>query len=138
MRYLTILITSAVLSLFIIGSCNERQLDRTDQIVADANSLVTIGGAILESPGARVIPPDWRLYGSLAVLLGSALTNGYQKWRGSQMTKTTKAIVKGIEKAEKAAQGNPIAPVKMAIAKEMRAARVFDVGNKIVARLKIS
>ena len=133
-----ILITSVVLSLFIVGSCNEELLESADRAVADANNIAAGIKVVLESPAGPMIPPDWRLYGSLAVLLTSAAANGYQKWRGSQMTKTTKAIVKGIEAAEKEMTPNPTDLVKQEIANEMRAAKVYDVGNEIVDRLKIS
>ena len=54
------------------------------------------------------------------------------------MKKTTKAIVKGIEAAEKQQKPNPTNPIKTAIGKEMTAAGIFDRGNQFVDRLKIA
>ena len=54
------------------------------------------------------------------------------------MTKTTKAIVKGIEKSADQVQTNPANPVKEAIGKEMRAAGIYDQANQLVDQLKIA
>lgn len=57
------------------------------------------------------------------------------------MTKTTRAIVRGIERTDKAhreANPNPAADVKASIGVQMEAAGIKSAGNKIVERLKIS
>ena len=59
------------------------------------------------------------------------------------MSKTAKAIVRGIEKAEQQqpaaeAPSNPGSSVKPAIAAEMRKLGVYDAGNRLVDRFKLS
>ena len=120
-----------------IAGCNEDQLVMADRIVTDANAWADQGRLVLHSPAGQTLPPDVRLYGTLATALVMGGAAAYEKWRLSQMSRTTKAIVKGIESAEKEITVNPTNPVKAAIALEMRKAGVFDVGNKIVDRLKI-
>ncbi|KKN24059.1 hypothetical protein LCGC14_0898830 [marine sediment metagenome] len=123
----------AFIGLVILVGCEA--LDRT---VRDVNDWAAVGGDVLRSPPGRALPPDIRLYGSLAVSLLMGGAAAYEKWRLSQMSKTTKAIVRGIEQAESAGPDNPKLPVKTAIAAEMRKLGIFDIGNKLVDRFKTS
>ena len=118
--------------------CNDEQLERADRAAAGVGTAITTAEGILATPAGQALPPDWRLYGSLAVAAGSIALGAYKQWRLSIMTKTTKAIVKGIEKAEDQVQTNPTNPVKEAIGKEMRAAGIYDQGNRLVDQLKIA
>ena len=115
-----------------------------DKAVSDVNTIAETTQTVLDSPAGRLAPPDWRLYGGLAttLLMGSAAA--YKQWRLSQMSKTTKAIVRGIEATETLAaiDGSQAAKnpgeVKAAIAVEMRKLRIYDAGNKLVDRFKTS
>lgn len=118
--------------------CSEQQFSRADRTAADVNNLITAGQAILATPAAAALPPDWRLYGSMAVAAGSIVLGAYKQWRLTLMTKTTKAIVKGIERSEDQVKTNPKNPVKEAIGKEMRAAGIYDQANQLVDQLKIA
>jgi len=126
------------------GSCDmpDPLSQAMDRAVTDVNSIATTGKAVLNSPAAQVIPPDLRLYAVLALNLLTGGAAGYKQWRLAQMGKTTKAIVRGIEAAEtqdlSEPATNPSKPVKVAIAAEMRKLGVYDAGNKIVDRLKVS
>ena len=119
------------------GSCQQ-----ADRIISDVNAVAGTGQAVLDSPAGQMIPPDIRLYGSLVISAVMAGAAGYKQWRLAQMGKTTKAIVRGIEAAEKQpmaeASGNPVSPIKAAIGTEMRRLGIYDTGNKIVERLKVS
>lgn len=105
-----------------------------DPIAATVGTVATAGKAVLDSPAGRLIPPDVKLYGSLALGLLMSGTAAYKNWRLAQMAKTTKAIVRGVE----ASEGTNEFTTKKAIAVEMRKLGVYDTGNKIVERFKVS
>jgi hypothetical protein len=131
----TVLLVMGLVTLFALG-CEEQQLERADRIVADANSIISAGGAILQSPAGALLPPGFQLYGAAGIAIASIILNSWQKVRANLMTKTTKAIVKGIESAE--TKQNPSNPIKVAIGNEMRAAGIYDKGNLIVDQLKVA
>jgi len=135
--YFSMILILAAAAVAFVAGCEEEQWAAADRIVTDANAWAGQGRQVLQSPAGQTLPPDIRLYGTLAtsLILGGAAA--YKQWRLSQMSKTTKAIVRGIEAAEKEITVNPTNPVKAAIAVEMRKAGVFDAGNKIVDRLKV-
>lgn len=125
------------IGLVILAGC-----EALDNAATDANDMAAVGRQVIDSPAGQMIPPDIRLYGSLAVGAVMAGAAAYKQWRLSQMGKATKAIVRGIEAAEAQPDGkpvgNPASPVKVAIAAEMRRLGIYDAGNKIVDRLKVS
>lgn len=132
------MITIPITIIILIAGCDEF-LRKGDQVIQDANTVA--GGArdVLDSPAGQLIPPDLKLYGLLGIGLINALVIGWEEWRNSTMKKTTKAIVKGIEKS-----GNPdksTLEVKGNIAEEMHhqgGDRFYARANKIVDRLKIA
>ncbi|KKN30934.1 hypothetical protein LCGC14_0829250 [marine sediment metagenome] len=110
-----------------------------DEAVQDINTVAAAGKAIIDSPASQLIPPDIRFYSSLAITALMSGTAAYKQWRLTQMGKTTKAIVRGIEATEKPNPGETMKhPVKVAIGKEMRKLGIYDAGNKLVDRLKVS
>ena len=131
--FLAVLISA----MFGIG-CAEQQLERMDRIVADVNDISATGMVLLQSPAARLLPPDAQLYGAVAVAMASIIVNGWQQIRGNLMKKTTKAIVKGIEASENQVKTNPSNPVKVAIGEQLRAAGIYDQGDKLIRELKIA
>jgi len=120
--------------------CDEEQLRTVDRVVSDVNSVSTGARAVLETPAGQAVPADIRLMIELALGLVSAGTIGWQKWRSGIMTKTTKAIVRGVEQTAPAGNPDPDVRtnnlVKMNIQQQMIKAGVFDQGNRIVDRLK--
>ena len=121
-----------------IPGCDEEQLGQADKIVTDVNDLKVIVGQLLESPPARAfLPPDIQVYGAAGIALVSIIVNGWQKVRSILMTKTTKAIVRGIEIADKP-KSNLMSAVKRSIETQMKLAGVLDKGDKLVDQLKIS
>lgn len=133
-----ICLLSSVLCLLLFVGCTDEQLSQADRTAGDVNNLITAGQGLLATPAAAALPPDWRLYGSLVLAAGSIAVGAYKQWRLTLMTKTTKAIVKGIEKSEDQVKTNPSNPVKDAIGKEMRAAGIYDQANQLVDQLKIA
>jgi len=126
----TLTITTCILG---IAGC-----EAADKPVADINAVASGARELLDSPAGQMLPPDWRLYGGLATTALMAGTAAYKQWRLSQMAKTTKAIVRGVEASDKPdGTGNPL-PLKAAIGKEMRKLGIYDAGNKLVDRLKVS
>ena len=111
-----------------------------DEAVKDVNTVASGAKAILDSPAGQLVPPDIRFYSTLGITAIMAGTAAYKQWRLARMGKTTKAIVRGIEATEKPpgkATGNPSA-VKAAIGNEMRKLGIYDAGNRLVDRLKVS
>lgn len=137
LRNATIFLFIGLVTLFAIG-CEEQQLERADQIVTDANSVVATGGAILQSPAGALLPPGFQLYGAVGLAIASVLLNAWQKVRSNLLTKTTKAIVKGIEASEKETKPNPANPIKAAIAKQMIQAGIYSQADDLINQLKAS
>ena len=119
-----------------IGGCDEAQLRQADQIVTDANSIVTAAGGLVQSPAGALLPPGFQLYAAAGIAIASIALNSWQKVRANLMKKTTKAIVKGIEAAEKVTKPNPTNPIKAAIAAQMKQAGIFSQADDLVNQLK--
>lgn len=111
--------------------CTEQQREQVDRIVADVNTLSQTGQEILESPAGQSLPPDIRLYGALAALLGTTASTAWQKWRRSQETKVVKSIVQGLENS-----GQSGKECKPNIAKAMKDNNVTIPGRILVDKLK--
>lgn len=131
-------VTIILIVLSISSSCTEEQMQQVDKAAETTKKVTVEGEKILESPTGQYVPPDIKFIVVLAGALASGLANAWQEWRLKTMTKTTKAIVKGIEKSTDPEAGHSTDEIKNAIADEMKAAKVYDRGNKIVDRLKIS
>ncbi len=136
--YSTLLFFGACTIAASCAGCSEEVLLKSDRIVEDVNQWADAGRQVLTSPAGRTLPPDFRglVIGGVAVLSGAAAA--YKQWRLSQMGKTTKAIIRGIEAADRKKPSNPTNLVKAAIGAEMRKLGIYDVGNKIVDRLKVN
>lgn len=137
MNKVTFLAIITVLMFAAIG-CDETQLRQADQFVTDANNIVTAAGGVIQSPAGALLPPVFQLYGASAIALASIALNSWQKVRANLMTKTTKAIVKGIESAGNVTKTNPTNPIKESIRTEMILAGIYDKGNQLVDQLKVS
>ena len=128
-----------ILSAAVLVGCNEEQLMQGDKVVQDVNDIASGTRATLESPVGLMIPPEWKLYGVLGVMLANGIVITWEEWRNRQMKKTTRAIVQGIENT-----GNPdksTSEVKANIAAEMMKEggdKFYARANKIVDRLKIT
>jgi len=117
-----------ILSAAVIVGCNEEQLKQTDKVVQDVNSIASGTQAVLESPVGLMLPPEWKLYGTLGVMLANGLVITWQEWRNRTMKKTTKAIVRGIENT-----GNPDKATSE-VKSNIRAAMIDQGGEKFYAR----
>ena len=86
-----------------------------------------------------MLPPEWKLYGALGVILANGLVIGWEEWRNRIMKKTTRAIVKGIEHTDNPDKAT--SEVKSNIAEQMMqegGQKFYARANKIVDKLKIS
>jgi len=134
------MITIPIVVIMMLTGC-EKFWQKGDEIIQDANTIAGGAQVILDSPAGQLIPPDLKLYGLLVIALINAGVIGWQEFRNSTMKKTTKSIVKGIERT-----GNPDlalsnTEVKNNIADEMKKQggdKFYARANKIVDRLKIS
>ena len=132
------ILASIVILMFAAIGCDETQLRQADRIVTDANSVVEAVGGMMQSPAGALLPPGFQLYGAAGIAIASIALNGWQQIRGNLMKKTTKAIVKGIEAAEKETKPNPTNPIKTAIAAQMIKAGIYSQADDLVNQLKIS
>lgn len=109
-----------------------------DEIVHDVNTIAQGTQAVLESPAGAMMPPEWKLYGALGVVLANGLVITWQELRNRMLKKTTRAIVKGIEQTDNPEKA--VSEVKANIADIMleRGQKFYDRANKIVDKLKIS
>lgn len=143
-----LLFRSAMLFLvtLFLCSCSELDLLRIDEGVQDVNTIAQGTQAVMDSPAGLLIPPTWKLYGALGVIIANGLIIGWQEWRNRTMKKTAKAIVIGIERSndktiENSVGANTITTFKANIAKamlEQGGEKFYGRANKIVDRLKIS
>ncbi len=132
------LLNVTVLLLIVLAGYDEF-LQKGDEIVRDVNAVAGGAQALLESPAGAMIPPEWKLYGALGVTLASVLVNSWQELRNRTMKKTTKAIVRGIERTDNPQKAT--SEVKANIAEAMRQQggdKFYARANKIVDRLKIA
>lgn len=134
------LFVSVILLLCLGNDGCEQQMQQIDKAAEVTKQITIEGEQVLESPVGQYVPPDIKFWVVLGGALASGLANAWQEWRNQNMKKTTKAIVKGIEKAERSETNPPLATagIKAAIAEEMKAAKIYDRGNKIVDKLKIA
>ena len=131
-------LAAIIVLMFAAIGCDETQLRQADRIVTDANSVVTAVGGVMQSPAGALLPPGLQLYGAAGIAIASIALNSWQKVRANLMTKTTKAIVNGIESAGKETKPNQTNPVKVAIRAEMITAGIYDKGNQLVDQLKVT
>ena len=131
------LLSILIIAISFVGC--EEELLKIDRVVSDVNTVAQGTQAVLESPAGLLIPPEWKLYGALGVVLANVLIIGWEEWRNRTMKKTTKAIVIGIEKTTNPDKAT--SEVKANIAKAMMdqgGSRFYKKANKIVDTLKIS
>lgn len=119
--------------------CSKQQLRWTDEFAQDVDKVASGAQAVLQSPAGQMLPPGWKLYGTLGLLLTNGLIISWQEWRNRTMKKTTKAIVKGIESTSNPDKAT--SEVKSNIKDEMikqGGEKFYARANKIVDRLKIA
>jgi len=127
-----------------LTSCDERSLQKVDRFVRDVNNVAAGAEAVIESPAGHAIPPDYRLIGLLILQLINGGVITWEEWRNNNMKKTTKSIVRGIEKSDtnnpQLSQQDSIANVKDNIRSEMIAQgghKFFVRADKIIDNLKL-
>ncbi len=90
-----------LIALFVFTGCTQcqlRRLDTASETLADTGRLT---GTLLSSPAAAVIPPDWRLYISLAGAVMLAGANAWQSVRGKKTMHALQEVVVGNEAVKK-------------------------------------
>jgi len=114
----------------------ETDINKTVLLRQGVQAAKGIAGAVGDAASGKSGTAEQ--YGPLAALIASLIYNIIQKRKGDLMTKTTKAIVKGVEAAENEQKPNPTNPVKAAIAKQMIQAGIYSNADDLVNRLKAS
>lgn len=114
----------------------EEDINKTVLIQQGVQAAKGIAGAVSDAASGKSGTAEQ--YGPLAALIASLAVNLFQKIKGDIMKKTTKAIVKGIEAAEKQTISNPSNPVKEAIAEQMIKAGIYSQADDLVNQLKVA
>lgn len=104
-----------------------QQTVRLRQGVQTARDVLTTIAENKGNPAAQ--------YGAIAAVIASLGLNLFQKRKGDVMTKTTRAIVKGIEAAEKETKPNPTNKVKKSVKTHLVAAGIYAQGDDLIRKL---
>ena len=111
----------------------EEDINKTVSLQQGLQAAKDVVGVIDETSGGSA-----GQYGAIAAIIASIGLNLFQKRKGDVMKKTTRAIVKGIEAAETETKPNPTNPVKVAIKSQLEAVGVYNQGDDLIRRLKVS
>lgn len=114
----------------------EEDIDKTVLLQQGVSAAKGVLGAVADAASGKGGSAEQ--YGPLAALLASLAVNYFQKRKGDLMTKTTKAIVKGIEASEKDIKTNPSNPVKVAIAGQLKQLGIYSQADDLINRLKVA
>ena len=87
--------------LFLFTGCTEEELSRVDAAAVAVKDMGTLAEGVVNSPAAIVIPPDWRLYISLASAAMLAVGNGWQSVRQKKTRLALEEVVVGNEAVKK-------------------------------------
>jgi hypothetical protein len=109
----------------------KRDIERMVLLRQGAQATRDVATIVSDGPGTA------ETYGAIAAIIASLGYNIFQMHKGGIMKKTTKAIVKGIELADKP-KTNPMSTVKKSIKAEMELAGIYDKGNQLVDQLKVA
>lgn len=90
-----------VIGLFIFVGCTEEELSRIDAAAETVKDAGGLAESVVTSPAAAVIPPDWRLYISLAGAGMLAVGNAWQSLRQKKTTLALEEVVVGNEAVKK-------------------------------------
>jgi len=119
-----------VVGLFVFTGCSEEELNRVDaaaETVADAGTLAE---GVASSPAAAVIPPDWRLYISLA---GAAMLAAGNAWQSLRQKKTRLALEEVVVGNEAVKKGKDFAESQNAAQSVGTAKIVSGIRKKVAA-----
>ena len=89
------------ITLFVFTGCTHCQLRRLDSVSVAAADAGRLTGTLLSSPAAAAIPPDLRLYISLAAAVMLAGANAWQSVRGKKTLHALEEVVVGNEAVKK-------------------------------------
>lgn len=93
-----------VMGLFVYAGCTEVQLRQADEVASAAMDVAGAAETVVNSPAGAVLPPDWRLYISLASALVLAAGNAWQSVRGKRTKAALEEVVAGNEAVKKGAE----------------------------------
>lgn len=138
MRFLGFWIIIYAVLLIGFSGCHEllKQADKAAEVTQDVAASTE---QLMQSPIGQAVPGHIKLYLASGLALASLLANSWQEWRLKEMTKTTKAIVQGIDQVDKKSiENTPMSELKDSISQQMKLAGCSDNGRKIVNKLKIA
>lgn len=90
-----------MVGLFVFAGCTEEELLKVDAAAETIKDTGTLTETVLSSPAAVVIPPDWRLYISLAGAAMLAAGNAWQSLRQKKTQLALEEVVVGNEAVKK-------------------------------------
>ena len=114
----------------------EDEINNTVRLQQGVQAAVNVAEAVKDAASGEGGQAE--RYGPIAALIASLAVNIFQKRKGDIMTKTTKAIVKGVEAAGKEIETNPKNPIKDAIAKQLKSAGIYSQADDLINQLKVA
>ena len=90
-----------VVGLFVFTGCTEEELSKVDAAAETVKDVGVLAEGVASSPAAAVIPPDWKLYISLAGAGMLVLSNAWQSLRQKKTRIALEEVVIGNEAVKK-------------------------------------
>ena len=90
-----------MIGLFVFTGCTEDELLKVDAAAKTVKETGALTETVISSPAAAVIPPDWRLYISLAGAAMLAIGNAWQSLRQKKTQLALEEVVVGNEAVKK-------------------------------------
>ena len=119
-----------VVGLFVFAGCSEEELSRVDAAAVTVKDAGVLAEGVASSLAAAVIPPDWRLYISLAGAGMLAIGNAWQSLRQKKTRLALEEVVVGNEAVKK---GKDFAEFQNAAQSVSTAKIVSGIRKKVVA-----
>ena len=99
-KFLAIIVL-AIMPMTIFVGCTEKQITEVDRVAGVAQTATQAAQAVLNSPAGQLVPPDYRLYGSLGISAILGVLAFWEEHKRKLYKKATIEIVRGIDLAKR-------------------------------------
>jgi hypothetical protein len=132
--FVTIVASACLLALCAGGGCNEQQLQRIDQAMADVNSAGDIATGVAGSPAGQALPVEIQLIMGILGIGASLAAAIWKHLRAQGLAVTAKTIIRAVEQMPADVQSQ----IKPEVERQMLREGVWAKANAIVDELKKS
>ena len=119
-----------VIGLFVFTGCTEEELSRVDAAAETVKDTGALAETVVSSPAGAAIPPDWRLYISLA---GAGMLAAGNAWQSLRQKKTRLALEEVVVGNEAVKKGKDFADAQNAAQSVGTAKLVSGIRKKVTA-----